>query len=99
MEARDIIIRPIVTEKSMQLFNRDNKYTFRVAKDANKIQIREAIEEIFKVRVLRVTTMIVKGKTVRRGKYVGKKSDWKKAIVQVHQEDKIEINGSALLES
>ena len=99
MDARDIIIRPIVTEKSMQLFNRDNKYTFRVAKDANKIQIREAIEEIFKVRVLRVTTMIVKGKTVRRGRYVGKKSDWKKAIVQVHQEDKIEINGAALLES
>ena len=99
MEARDIIIRPIVTEKSMQLFNRDNKYTFRVAKDANKIQIREAVEEIFKVRVLRVTTMIVKGKTVRRGRYVGKKSDWKKAIVQVHQEDKIEINGTALLES
>ena len=50
MDARDIIIKPIITEKSMQLFNRDNKYTFKVAKDANKIQIREAIEEIFRHR-------------------------------------------------
>ena len=83
----------------LQIILTKEQYTFRVAKEANKIQIREAIEEIFKVRVLRVTTMIVKGKTVRRGKYVGKKSDWKKAIVQLHQEDKIEINGAALLES
>ncbi len=99
MDARDIIIKPIITEKSMQLFNRDNKYTFKVAKDENKIQIRKDIEEIYKIRVLRVTTMKEKGKTVRRGRYMGKNSDWKKAIVQVHQEDKIEINGAALLES
>lgn len=95
---RDIIIKPIITEKSMTLFNDDNKYTFKVAKTANKFEIKDAIQKIFKVRVTNVTTMNVRGKVCRRGKFVGKTSDWKKAIVTVHTEDTIELNGTPLFE-
>lgn len=96
--ARDIIIKPIVTEHTMNLFKYDNKYTFKVLKTANKREIKGAIEEIFKVNVLKVTTMNVCGKTCRRGKYVGKTSDWKKAIVKVQPDQKIEFMGAPLFE-
>jgi large subunit ribosomal protein L23 len=76
-----IIERPLLTEKSMDM-SHSGKYTFRVAKDANKIEIREAVNKIFNVSVVKVNTLNVKGKKKRVGRFPqGKTSDWKKAIV------------------
>lgn len=76
-----IIERPLLTEKSMDLSHM-GKYTFRVMKSANKIEIADAVEKIFKVRVVKVNTMTVRGKKKRVGRYPeGRTSDWKKAIV------------------
>ncbi len=82
MLAHDIIRRPIITEKSMDQVA-DRKYTFEVAKGANKIEIKKAVEEIFKVEVERVTTMNYKGKPKRQGMHFGKRADWKKAVVKL----------------
>lgn len=89
-EARDILLRPIITEKTSNMMQ-DNKYTFEVLLDANKIEIRKAVEEIFKVKVLDVNTIRVMGKTKRMGKYVGKRSDYKKAIVKIAPGQRIEF--------
>ena len=88
--AHDIIIRPIVTEKSSSLMEH-NKYTFEVHRDANKIQIRKAVEEIFKVKVLSVNTLNVKGKPKRMGAHLGKTRSWKKAIVALSEGQRIEF--------
>ncbi|OTA42248.1 MAG: 50S ribosomal protein L23 [Symbiobacterium thermophilum] len=90
MEARDIIIKPLITEKSVAKMS-EGKYAFKVRLDANKTQIKKAIEEIFGVTVVRVNTMRVRGKVRRRGPYVGRRSDWKKAIVQLKEGDSIKI--------
>ena len=90
MNARSVVIRPIVSEKSYELLSA-NKYTFRVDERAHKTQVRQAIEEIFGVRVLGVQTMTVKPKPKRRGYTSGKTREWKKAIVQLHPEDHIEL--------
>ena len=81
-DLRDILLRPLITEKSAQMMQ-DNKYTFKVALTANKIQIRQAVEEIFKVKVLAVTTMRVMGKIKKMGRHSGRRSDYKKAIVKL----------------
>ena len=88
--AHDIIIRPIITEKSSALMEL-NKYTFEVHKDANKIQIRKAVEEIFKVKVLSVNTLNVKGKPKRMGAFRGKTRSWKKAVVALPEGQRIEF--------
>ena len=90
MEARDIIIKPVVTEKSIGMME-NNKYVFKVALKANKIEIKKAIEEIFKVKVVDVNTVRINGKMKRMGRYEGKTSDYKKAIVQLAEGDSIEI--------
>ncbi len=90
MNARQVIIRPIVSEKSYALLAA-NKYTFRVHPDAHKTQVRQAVEEIFGVRVNEVRTMSVKSKPKRRGYTSGRTRGWKKAIVQLHPEDTIEL--------
>jgi len=82
MRAEDIIIKPIITEKTNDMLN-EGKYTFRVAKNATKIQIAEAVEKLFEVKVINVTTMNVRGKKKRQGKYEGMTPDWKKAIVKI----------------
>ncbi|MFW5789967.1 MAG: 50S ribosomal protein L23 [Halanaerobiaceae bacterium] len=89
--ARDIIISPLISEKTMKLMEENNAYTFKVAKKANKIQIRQAIEEIFNVRVVKVNTMNMKGKRKRLGFTEGKRPDWKKAIIRLDDGDSIEI--------
>lgn len=89
-EARDIIVKPIVTEKSVAMME-ENKYVFRVALSANKIEIKKAVEEIFKVKVVNVNTLRVKGKEKRMGRSVGRTSDWKKAIVQLAEGEHIEV--------
>lgn len=85
--AHDVIIRPIITEASMSRLA-DKKYTFEVASDANKIEIKKAVEEIFKVNVEKVNTISVKSKNKRVGYHVGKTSEWKKAIVTLKPESK-----------
>ena len=82
MVAEDIIIAPIVTEKSNNGLQ-DGKYTFEVNKKATKIEIANAVEKLFNVKVLNVNTMMVKGKKKRVGYHQGKTSDWKKAIVTI----------------
>jgi large subunit ribosomal protein L23 len=90
VNARSVVIKPIVSEKSYALLTA-NKYTFRVHTDAHKTQVRQAVEEIFGVRVLDVRTMSVKPKPKRRGWTSGKTRAWKKAIVELHPEDRIEL--------
>ncbi len=88
MTAHDIIRRPIITEQSMMLMQ-ERKYTFEVDKKANKIQIKQAIEEVFKgVKVESVNTMNVLGKYKRMGANIGKRADWKKAIVTLTKDSK-----------
>ena len=87
MLAHDIIRRPIITEQSMDQVA-DRKYTFEVAKGANKIEIKKAIEEIFKVEVEKVTTMNYIGKPKRQGVFMGKRADWKKAVVKLKEGSK-----------
>ena len=82
MMAEDIILAPVVTEKSSSQIA-EGKYTFRVNKKATKIDIKRAVEKLFEVKVLNVNTMTVKGKEKRVGRNVGKTSDWKKAIVTI----------------
>jgi large subunit ribosomal protein L23 len=90
MNSRSVIIRPIVSEKSYALLAA-NKYTFRVDARAHKTQVRQAVEEVFGVRVLDVRTMSVKSKPKRRGYTSGRSRAWKKAIVQLHPDDTIEL--------
>ena len=87
MTAHDIIKRPVVTEQSMMQMQ-EKKYTFEVDKRANKIQIRQAVEEIFGVKVKSVNTMNVIGKFKRMGRNEGKRADWKKAIVTLTESSK-----------
>lgn len=96
MEARDVIIAPLITEKSMSGAAHE-QYTFEVNSRATKTQIRDAVEEIFKVTVLKVNTVNVGGKLknfARRGvRTSGKQADWKKAIVTLKPGQKIELGG------
>ena len=87
MIAQDIIIRPIITEKSM-MGAVDKKYTFEVAKSANKIEIAKACEELFKVKVAKVNTLNVKGHLRRYGRFEGYTSAWKKAVVTLTEDSK-----------
>lgn len=91
--ARDIIIRPIITEKTMKLMDSDNKVTFEVAKGTNKTAIRQAIEEIYNIKPVSVNVVNVHPKTKRVGKYVGKTSAYKKAIVKLPEGQDIELFG------
>ena len=90
MDAREIIIRPIVSEKSFELIEQ-NRYTFEVAKTASKPQLAKAVEEIFNVAVTNVNTMRVTGKPRRVRTRAGKTRDWKKAIVTLREGDSIEF--------
>lgn len=87
MLAQDIIIRPLLTEKGYDGIV-DKKYTFIVAKSANKIQIKDAVEKLFKVEVESVNTVNCKGKLKRMGRYEGYTPDYKKAIVQLKADSK-----------
>lgn len=87
----DVLRGPLLTEKGTVMKEKDNKVLFKVAPDANKIEIKKAVEEIFKVKVDRVTTMNCKGKKKRLGKYEGRRSDWKKAIVALKKGEKLDF--------
>ena len=89
---RDIIKAPIITEKSADLAQNKNTITFSVATDANKVQIKQAVEKIFNVKVESVNTVNVKPKKKRVGRYVGKTNRVKKAIVKLKEGSSIELN-------
>lgn len=89
-DPHDVLIKPLVTEKSMLLME-ENKYCFMVDKKANKIEIKHAVESLFKVKVLNVTTRIIKGKIKRMGRTQGKRPDTKRAIVTLAEGNRIEI--------
>lgn len=91
MNEYDIVVRPIITEKSTLLKELGNQYAFEVQRDANKIEIKKAVEKLFKVKVLSVQVLNMEGKKKRLGRFAGKKADWKKAIVKLSPKDKITI--------
>lgn len=90
---RDIIVRPIITEKTMHMMDADNKYTFEVAKGTNKVEVAKAVEALFNVKVEKVNMMNTKPKTKRVGRYVGKTSAVHKAIVKVAKDQTIQLFG------
>ena len=91
MDIRNIIKRPLVTEKSSVAKEKEGKYTFVVDKDANKYQIKQAIEEMFNVKVVSVHTANFGGKPKRMGMHEGRKSDWKKAIIKLKDGQEITV--------
>jgi large subunit ribosomal protein L23 len=90
-DSRQIILMPLVSEKNSNLRADQNKYVFRVEIKANKLQIKNAVEELFKVRVEEVTTMRMHGKPKRLGRFEGKRPDWKKAVVRLKKGETIEL--------
>jgi len=90
MNSRSVLLKPVVSEKSYALMAA-NKYTFRVHPEANKTQVRQAVEEVFGVRVEDVRTVNVRSKPKRRGWTSGRTREWKKAIVELHPDDSIEL--------
>jgi large subunit ribosomal protein L23 len=88
---REIIIRPLMTEKSMRQKEEHNTVTFRVHPDANKVEIRVAVEQVFNVKVADVRTASFEGKMKRMGRHQGRRADWKKAIVTLAPGHKIEL--------
>jgi large subunit ribosomal protein L23 len=90
LDARQVLIAPVVSEKSYSLIG-ENKYSFRVHEKAHKTQIRQAVEELFDVKVESVNVLKVRPKPKRRGLHKGRKPGWKKAIVELREGDRIEI--------
>jgi large subunit ribosomal protein L23 len=90
-ESRQVVLRPLVTEKATALKDDRNQVSFQVAMDANKVDIRRAVETIFKVKVTDVRTQVVFGKEKRMGRFVGRRPSWKKAVVQLAPDNKIEL--------
>ncbi len=84
---QDIILKPVITERSMDDLQA-GKYTFKVAKDANKSEIKKAVETLFGVQVAKVNTLNVRGRSKRVGRFVGKTADWKKAIITLKADSK-----------
>ena len=85
-----VIVRPVVTEKTTDMGESD-KYVFEVASEANKNEVKQAVEKFFGVKVVDVHTMNMKGKPKRLGRYMGRRKDWKKAVVTLQSGDKIDL--------
>ncbi len=90
-DPRSIVRKALITEKGTALRELRNQYHFEVARDANKIEIQRAVEAIFSVKVEHVRTMQMRGKVKRQGRHLGKRSDWKKAVVTLLPEQKIDL--------
>lgn len=90
-----VLVRPLLTEKMTALRERANQVGFMVRADANRVQIKRAIESLLKVKVERVNVMTVKGKVKRLGRFAGKRPDWKKAVVTLKKGEKLELYESA----
>jgi large subunit ribosomal protein L23 len=90
-DPRLVVKKALITEKGTVLREVRNQYVFEVARDANRIDIKRAVEAIFSVKVRNVQTMQMRGKVKRQGRYVGRRSDWKKAVVTLGPDQKIEL--------
>ena len=90
-ESRQVVLRPLVTEKATALKDDRNQVSFQVALDANKMDIRRAVETIFRVKVTSVRTQVVFGREKRMGRFVGRRPTWKTAVVQLAPDNKIEL--------
>jgi large subunit ribosomal protein L23 len=90
-DPRDVLIRPLMTEKTMQQKETLNTVAFRVRPDANKVEIRMAVERVFNVKVTGVRTASYEGKLKRMGRFAGRRSDWKKAVVTLAPGHKIDL--------
>lgn len=90
-----IILRPLMTEKSALATEAENTYAFEVGRNATKLEIKQAVERLFDVRVGKVRTMIVRGKEKRFGRHFGKRSNWKKAYVTVEGDEILNVYGNA----
>lgn len=91
MELKDCLVRPLITEKTTTWLGNDRTYAFEVGIDANKIQIKKAIEQYYGVTVETVRTIVMRGKNKRFGRYYGKRKNWKKAYVTVAEGDMIPL--------
>ncbi|MFA6176479.1 MAG: 50S ribosomal protein L23, partial [Phycisphaerae bacterium] len=91
MDDHDIVIKPLITEQSTHFANEKNAYAFEVNSKANKIQIKGAVERLYGVKVTDVRTANRKGKPKRRGRFMGKRSDWKKAVVVIDEQHHIDL--------
>ena len=87
----EVLVAPVLSEKSVAVKDAQNRYTFKVRSGANKVDIKKAVESLFKVKVEKVRTMIFMGKVHRVGRYEGRRSDWKKAVVTVKAGQKIDV--------
>ena len=90
-DPRTIVRKALITEKGTVQREVRNVYTFEVARDANKIEIQRAIESIFRVKVAEVRTMQMRGKEKRMGRFAGRRNDWKKALITLQPDQKIEL--------
>jgi len=90
-DPRQVVLRPLVTEKATVLKDEQNQISFQVAMDATKVDVRRAVETIFKVKVTDVRTQVVFGKEKRMGRFVGRRPTWKKAVVRLAPDNKIEL--------
>ena len=90
-DPRSVVRKALITEKGTALRELRNQYHFEVSRDANKIEILHAVETIFSVKVAEVRTMQVRGKSKRQGRWSGRRNDWKKAIVTLKPDQKIEL--------
>jgi large subunit ribosomal protein L23 len=90
-DPRQVVLRPLVTEKATTLKDERNQVSFEVALDASKIEIRRAVETIFQVKVTGVRTQVVLGKEKRMGRHVGRRPTWKKAVVTLGPDSKIDL--------
>ncbi len=90
-DIRRVLVQPVISEKSFQLAQANNQYTFRVLNGAHKVEIRQAVEEMFDVTVIGVRTVSVRSKPKRRGLTRGRRPGWKKAIVELKAGDRIEL--------
>lgn len=91
MELRDILVRPIITEKTTTQLNGENVFAFEVGLTANKVQIRDAIQKYYDVQVADVRTQVVRGKNKRFGRHIGKRKNWKKAYVTLAEGQTISL--------
>ena len=91
MNVHDLILRPLVTEKSTAMREDENKVCFVVRRDANRVEIKTAIEATLNVKVKKVNVLNMTGKTKRLNRFVGKRRDWKKAIVTLHKGEKVDL--------
>ncbi len=91
LESHQVLLRPLVTEKGVHRASRNNQYAFQIHRDATKLDVKSAVEELFSVKVLKVRTQTRKGKMRRYKMRYGRTADWKKAIVQLHEDHRIDF--------